>query len=842
VLARSSLRHFTRHPWQGTLAVVGIALGVAVVVAVDLATGSARLAFALSSQAVFGRTTHQVVAGSEGLPDSVYTTLRVALDVEAAPVVDVRGVLRAGDARRSVRLLGVDPFAEAPFRSYLDATTSDLDLSVLLTQPGAVLLTAETAAVLGVAVGDTLGLAAGAGEHRARVIGLLRPGDALSQRALADIVLCDVAVAQELSGRVGRLDRIDLIMPADSSGERMLRAVRAALPGAAVVTTAARAGATAGMTRAFELNLTAFALITLVFGALLIYDTMTFSVVQRRELIGLLRAVGVTRGEVLRLFLSEALFLGALATALGLLLGMALGGALIRLVVRTINDLYFTVSVSRVALAPAALVKGVLLGIGATLLAALSPVLEATSTPPRQVLARSMLEAKTQRNVTRAALGGAALLAAGAALVLAPGRSLLLSFSSLFAVVLAASLLAPFAAVLLMRAIRPLAAALFGRIGSMAVRGVASAMSRTGPAVAALMVAIAVGAAVATMVSSFRGSVVDWLDASIQADIYVSAAGGGNRGGGTLPAEVIAQVASAAGLDGVTTYHEVFLPFRGGDLRTVAVALFARHRASFTFLEGEPAAVWPAFAGGAVLVSESFRYRQGLGVGDSVLLATERGPHAFPIAAVFRDYATEFGVVFMDRGVYDRYWSDREVSSLALWLRPDAAADSVMAALRSRIAAPDVIFRSNRGLHEATLQVFDRTFVITRVLRSLALIVAFVGMLSSLMALQLERSREMAVLRALGLSPGQVWGLVTAETGLLGLAAGLLALPVSVVLAWLLIHVVNRRSFGWSIDLQVDTPGLLQALALALLAALLAGAFPAHRMSRTSPAAALRAE
>ena len=150
--------------------------------------------------------------------------------------------------------------------------------------------------------------------------------------------------------------------------------------------------------------------------------------------------------------------------------------------------------------------------------------------------------------------------------------------------------------------------------------------------------------------------------------------------------------------------------------------------------------------------------------------------------------------------------------------------------------------RSNRSLRQASLEIFDRTFTITSVLHLLTTAVAFIGVLSALMALQLERERELGVLRATGFTPRQVWGLVTAQTGLMGLLAGLLAVPVGLMLASVLVFVINRRSFGWTLELEI-IPGLLvQAVLLAVLAALLAGMYPAFRMSRTSPALALREE
>jgi len=843
VLRRSSLRHFVRHPMQLGLAIVGIALGVAIVVAVDVATASARRAFEWSARAVFGQATHQLVAGSAGLPDSVVRVVRVELGLEAAPVVEAHATLvsRAGD--RAVRLLGLDPFSEAPFRPYLDAGVLDTELSVLLTRPGAVVLPRQLAAELGLGAGDSVAFRIRGTVRAGHVAGFIDGQDGPSERALFDVVLSDIAVAQELAGRVGRLDRIDLKLADGEAGERQAERIRRALPGLELAGAAARAEATAGMTRAFELNLSAFALITLVFGALLIYDTMSFSVVQRREWIGRLRAIGVTRGEIARLFLAEALAMGALGTLFGLAGGLTLARGLVGLVTQTINDLYFAVSVTDVSLSPAGVLRGILLGMGATVVASLGPVREATSTPPRVALARSMLESKAAARVRAAARVGVLLLAASWIPVMLPGQDVRVGFAALFAIVVAAALLAPLATVFLLRLLRPMAAALAGTMGSLAVRGLTSTLSRTGPAVAALMVAVAVGAAVSIMVSSFRWSVERWLSVSLQADVYVSSpSGGGGRRDGLLAEDVVRRIASQPEVQGVTRYRQTSVPFGDGELRLVAVELYERHRASFMFLQGDARSAWPAFEAGGLLVSESFAFRNGVGAGDTVRLTTGRGPRAFAVAGVYRDYSSEFGVAFLDRRTHDALWTDRGVSSLALWLAPGVDADRLVRRLSSAPWPQEVLIRSNRGLRDSTLEVFDRTFTITRVLQMLALLVAFAGVLSALMALQLERAREMGVLRATGFTPGQLWGLVTAQTGLLGLAAGVLAMPLSLALAWLLIHVVNQRSFGWTMTMQADAGSLFQAAALAVIAAVLAGLYPAARMARMRPAAALREE
>ena len=264
-------------------------------------------------------------------------------------------------------------------------------------------------------------------------MGLIEPADALSARALDSLLVTDIATAQELLDAPGRLSRIDLIVPDDASGEALLGRIARALPAGAELTRAgARADAAAQMTRAFALNLTALSLLALVVGMFLIYNTMTFSVVQRRPLIGMLRALGVTRGEIFTLVMVEALVIGAIGTAAGLALGIVMAQGLLRLVTRTINDLYFVLSVREVILTPLALVMSAILGLGATLAAALAPALEATGARPREVLTRSRLDARTRRAVPAAAWSGTALLAAGGALLLLPDAGVGLGFLALF--------------------------------------------------------------------------------------------------------------------------------------------------------------------------------------------------------------------------------------------------------------------------------------------------------------------------------------------------------------------------------------------------------------------------
>ncbi|HET9225721.1 MAG TPA: FtsX-like permease family protein, partial [Thermoanaerobaculia bacterium] len=500
-LLRSSLRHLIRHPWQFGLAVLGVALGVAVIVSIDLANSSATRAFNLSSEAVTGRATHQVVGGPEGLTDEAFRRLAMETNIPVAPVVEGY-VFAPGKPARTLHVLGIDPFSESPFRPYLGGVGgsregSSIDLGPLLTRPAAAVLSSTTAEEMGLKAGESFPVRVGGAVRTIELAGVLEPEDESTRSALNDLLVLDIASAQEVLGRTGRIDRIDLI-----ATEADLARIRTVLPaGAQVQRSSARTETTAEMTRAFRLNLMALSLLALVCGVFLIYNTMVFSVVQRRTLIGTLRALGVTRGQIFGLVLGEAAVVALAGTAAGLGAGVLLARELVRLVTQTINDLYFVVSVRELALPIGVLVKGGLIGIGATLTAALAPAIEATRAAPRAAQLRSALEARLRRALPRVMLAGGLLLLGGAGLLAFPG--LLVSFAGLFAVILGAALLAPGATVFLMSVLRPVMGALFGILGRMAAGGVMASLSRTAVAIAALVIAVSATIGIGVMIDSF---------------------------------------------------------------------------------------------------------------------------------------------------------------------------------------------------------------------------------------------------------------------------------------------------------------------------------------------------
>ncbi len=853
LLALASLRSLVRHPWQIALSILGVALGVAVVVGIDLASVSALRAFELSAESMTGRATHALRGGPSGFDEALYTRLRRAYpDLQLAPVVehDVRTV---GAERRTLTLFGIDPIADAALRPWFgrgggggSGARASGRSAALIVEQGAALLASDTAKGLGVAIGDELSLRVDSKIASVRISDLLEPKDDLSRRALENLLIVDVSTAQELLGRVGSLTRVDVVLPPGPSGEALLARLRAELPaGTELEPAAARSQSTADMTRAFDLNLRALALLALLVGMFLIYNTMTFSVVRRRALLGALRTLGVSRAQVFRAVWSEALWIGSLGTALGLVLGVELSRYLVELSVRTLNDLYFTVSVSRIDLAPSVLAKGALLGLGASLAGTLAPALEASRSAPRVVQLRSTLEARTKSLLPRLALGGILLGALAALCLWLPGQGLGFAFLGLFGMLCAFALLAPVLTVALARMASVPLGAVLGLFGRQAARGVVANLSRTSVAIAALAIALSSTVGMGVMVASFRATLVRWLDITLQADAFVSAPSlVSSRNTSTLDPALIELVRREPGIDAISTYRGVLLDSAAGPLNLAAIELPERGLRAFHFMEGRPEEIWRAFeADGAAIVSESFAWRHGVEVGGTIELPTDRGPHAFPVAGIFYDYTSDRGFAMLARATYEQFWRDRAVSSIGLFTTATTDVDELVVRVRALVPEDqEVLVRSNKALREGSMFVFERTFAITNVLRLLATAVAFVGVLSALLALELERERELGVLRALGALPRQVGLLVVTETGLMGVIAGLLALPLGLVLALILILVVNRRSFGWTLEIELAPSVFASAFFLALFAALVAGLYPAWRMSRTRPALALRGE
>jgi putative ABC transport system permease protein len=388
------------------------------------------------------------------------------------------------------------------------------------------------------------------------------------------------------------------------------------------------------------------------------------------------------------------------------------------------------------------------------------------------------------------------------------------------------------------QSLAPLAAQLGGTPARLAITGISESLSRTGVAIVALAVAISATVGVTVMVDSFRGAVSEWITKSLRSDIYIAVPYG------SLDPDLIRDLTNVPGVADYSARRWAWLESPQGRTRIIAAKIAAGRDAGTIFLDADERTAWQQFNNeNAVFISEPFAYKNQLKNGDKLELLTQMGEETFHVAATYQSYDAGEGSVLMRRDTYIKHWNDHKIDALGIYLEPSTDIDKVITELRHTSSNRQAILvRSNRALADTSLQIFDRTFVITNVLRWLAVGVAVIGILGAMLALQLERSRELAVLRALGMTPAQLGGMVTLQTAMIGLLSGIAAIPLGLIMAKILIDVINRRSFGWSMDIQTDPNVVLVALALSVGTALIAGLYPAYRAAKSRPALAMREE
>ena len=820
LLIRSSWRFFTRHSWQLWLTLLSIALGTAVIIAVDLANQTARQSFQQSVKVLSGEMTHEITAVRGNIPDDFYRQLRVEWGYRnSAPLVET-SVLKGG---LQYTLLGIDPFA-APLQQGAGMDVSATEVRRLLTEPGAM-----------VKVGDDVLVA-----DIATVQGVKSPLTPLLQRGEPDgatascFPLCKRGIEGDF---LPGLTQIQLKLSEAEAATLQTRLP----PTLKLESFAARQQVFTQMTQAFSTNLMAMSLLALLVGAFLVYNTMTFSVLQRRQSFAIGRMLGVTGGQLFRHLLLESLVLGLVGGILGVLLGTLLGQGLLVLVTQTISDLYVSVRADELLLNPGLVLKGLGITLLAVLVATLAPALEAAQVSPVQVSRQSSLEQGGQRIGAGLAVIGVSLMLVSGWLIGASGNSLLVGFVGLFVLIVGYSLCVPLVLRLGLRGLQRIPGLQSSLLLRMAVRGVQASLSRTALAIIALTVAVSATVGVSIMIGSFRASVAEWLDMTLASDLFVSATTqDASRVDGVLNPQWLARIRALPEVASVSTGRTTRLPVDGVEIPALVMQAGQHSEQGFAFLDGG-ATAWQRFvANEGVLVSEPFAYHHGKQVGDRVRMQTElAGEVALPVLGVFRDYSATQGMVVLPRGVYERYWQDRSVSSIGMKLAEGAEPQALKQKLRGwagelQQGGQPLAVRSNRDIRDISLQVFDRTFAITNVLRLLVIIVAFVGVFSALMALFLEKGREYAILRATGFTPQQLQRLVMGQAALIGVLAGLLALPLGGLMSLVLIDIINQRSFGWTMQTHFFPLVVLEALLLALVAALLASVYPVRRIGRLS--------
>ncbi|MGD8323313.1 MAG: FtsX-like permease family protein, partial [Gammaproteobacteria bacterium] len=691
MLLISTWRFHRRHWIQMTLSIAGITLGVAVFVGVDVSNTSANAAFESSAEFVRGATTHRLLSLGDSLDERWFVDLVAARGLTGAPIIDAAVRIPGTGAR--AKLLGVDPIEEAAFR---DATRLGLlggsASETLITVPSTAVV---SGALLSPASSDSLSIRTGSGAHTLQVAGTL-PREA----GVADMIVTDISTAQEIMGMIGRLTRIDLILNSDQESW-----LRENLPrGTALVTAGNENQAFEELSKAFRINILALGLLALAVGMLLVYSSANFALVQRAHAFGILRTLGINRRELALSILQEFLLLGLIASLIGVVLGHALAGALIDLMLSTISDFSFRGNVAVDAAGGWLYAKGVVIGIAATLLAAIGPILHATQRDAHAALRRSALEARSQERTAAGVWASLLLSLIGAVLLAWPSRSLIVAFAGLFAVLAAAACAAPALAKLLVSGFSRLARRLPGFITLQASRNVLAQQSRIAVAGAALMLAVACVIGVGVMIDSFRSSLQSWLDTTLTSDIYVNLSGNA-----ALANALISFIESDQRVEDFSLTRFASLPSAWGTLSIRAFQPAERGWGIQVIAGDVESATSRLESGSGIAITEPFALRSGLTAGDQLRLPGDVGEHSFEIVAVYRDYDAGGAAVLMALSQFRQLWRDDSVDGIGIEVAAAADVSAVETDIARQLPQGAARITTATGIRRISLEIFDRT-------------------------------------------------------------------------------------------------------------------------------------
>ncbi len=843
---RLMLRPLQQEPVRALLTVLAVTLGVAVVLAIDLAGAAATGSFRASMETLAGDNDLEVIA-SGGVPEAVVGTITtLPYSIRVSPRIEDSAVI--ADTQQTIPLIGLDLVAEANSeRSGVISGSSPSNGAVSSEDAMRYLQNADSiwvGASLGRKPGDRLRLLINDQVREFTIHGVY-PDSHGSESA----VVMDLAAAQRALNRFGRVDRILLKVPEAPSLEDWLPRVRAALPAGVEVRAAGTAtNENRRMLAAFRWNLRLLSYIALVVGAFLIYNTISVSVVRRRPEAGIVRALGASRGAVLAAFIGEAAFFGLAGAALGLPVGRVMAAGAVKLMSATVESLYVSSRPGAIELSAWSVVLAFVIGVGVAILSAYSPAREASLVSPVEAMARGRREYLTRVHKSRdlwLALFVAIAAAAASRVPAIEGKPVFGYLAAVLLVVASALAIPAFTDAVISRSSRRLGKIL-GVEALLASQSLSASLRRSSVLVGALSTAIAMMTSVGIMVGSFRETVRIWMNDRLPADLYLRPAG--NPAPDRHPlvslelADKISKLTGVAGVDRLRAY-EISYDGMPATLASVDLsALRSDHRSNF--FSGRPTEQVLAQIRGAdaVLVSEPFTYKHHVRAGDTITLALGGARPSFRIVDVYYDYGSERGSILMDRQTMLRYLPDPAPSNLAIYLAPKATAEIVREEIIQASAGYRVLLFSNRDLRTEAIRIFDRTFAITYALEAVAVIVAVMGIAGALLALVIDRRRELGLLRFLGAAAGQVRKQILVEAGLLGLLANLAGLALGFALSLVLIYVINKQSFGWTIRFHWPVAVLLGAISVVYVATVLAGLYPAQVAVRLNPLEAVHEE
>ena len=823
---RLIVRPMREEPVRTALTILAIALGVAVVLAIDLAGTAATGSFRSSMETLVGDNNLEVTAGG-GVPESVLGPLAaLPYPITIWPRIEDYAILT--ESKRTLPLVGLDLIAEAS-RGADKSTSFDMGESQDALKHVGEYDSIWVGQSLGHKAGDQLALLINDQVRTYVVRGVYSD----TGRNTTAIVM-DLAAAQRALNKFGLVDRVLARVPLTPPLEEWRQRLQAALP-ASVEVRPAGTGTIENrrMLGAFRWNLRLLSYIALVVGAFLIYNTISVSVVRRRAEIGILRALGANRGAILLAFVGEAASLGLVGALIGVPLGRVLAGGAVKIMGATVEALYVSSQPGPIQLTAGSVALALGIGIGVAIVSAYSPAREASLVLPVEAMARGRCEytfsVHKVGDLWWALFLG--LVAAAASRAPAVGGKPLFGYLAAFLLVVASTLVIPALVDALTRVTSQALGRVLGVEALLASRSLSGSLRRTSVLVGALSTAIAMMTAIGIMVGSFRQTVLTWMGTELPADLYLRPAGdpAADRHP-TISAELTERISHLPGVAAVDRIREYEISFDGVPTTLASADLSVvrtYHKVDFLSGKSIQQALNPFVDPLAILVSEPFANKHHVRAGDSIRIPLGAARPSFHITDIYYDYSSERGGILMDRNTMLRYLPDPASSNLVIYVASGTPPETVRAEIETAASGHRVLIFASGDLRREALRIFDRTFAITYALEAIAVCVAVMGVAGALLALVIDRRRELGLLRFLGAASAQIRKLIVVEAGLLGLLATLAGVALGFALSLILIFVINKQSFGWTIRFHWPVAVILGGLTVVYIATVLAGLYPA---------------
>ena len=850
LLTTISWRHVRRHRLRTALTFFGVALGVAVIVAIAAVNRSLTTSFESTVDQIAGKAVLQVANGESGIAESLFPVIRDTPGVRDAAAA-VEGFLPvAGAPGERLYVYGVDLLTDFALRDHqFSESQFGFDQALdFIAQPDSIAITESFSRRLNLPVGASVMLLTSQGKRSFTVRALLKEQGAAKVFG-GSFALMDLPVAQRVFGKMGKLDIVDLTIENGANIEAVQRLLRPRLQGAAEVERPRKRG------EQIELLLTSFrvglffvSLIALFVGFFLIYNTVSVSVIQRKKEIGALRCLGMRRGELLQLILAEALLLALAGSFAGAVLGWLLSRAALVAVGETVGNLFSLMDLVAGNFTPGELALALGSGVVVALLAALHPAWEAMRVSPLENARQAAWQPSSRPTGSWSnRLGIICFGTSPALLAFAPSVDGSVQRFSVGVIGMLVFLLG--IAAFCPAIISFTAAGLWRSEAMTAVEGRLALDSlrrnpfRAGITVATMVISLAAIFTIAAFVNSVRGSLLAWVDQMVTADLIVSS-GARTAGPRNVPLreDLLPELKKIAGVNIIDLYRLIRSSYQG---KPILIESFsARDSASVRNLPvigGDGARALREMADGkGVIISESFQRKFGKNKIDTLKLMTPSGLIAFKIIGVYVDYSSDSGSVLLDRALFKKYWREELVDAFDLWLTPGVDPQAVSQTIKERYGEPYQLFIStHRELKESVVRIMEQSFVVNYAVEIVAVLVAIFSVVNTLLASVLDRIREIGVLRAIGATQAQVRRMVVMEAGWMGLLAGVLGLFAGSVMAYHHVVYNTKELTGWTFQFYYPYGVAAFTIVVAVLLCFIAGYAPAKQAASRSIVSAI---